>query len=963
MVKKILCALLVLMMAGLASVALAEYCEHGSEQSPCDIGWQVDHFGQQHRRVCTNHVEEKEDPFSYMPVTEWAACTPDADGECTTCGHDYIREPVEPEPLPEDELFIMMLEYYLSWCEENGVVPFQTSASGSKLTIQLSDEFLQFSDEMGFPVTETMLAKSTATLTLPDGMTYPATGKAVKPAVELSLSEYGPGETMWMIGMMSIGDVIYVNNVSPGTATVKMVISLMTGDVYTLQQNFTIEGQGPYCKYGSASSPCDIVWDAANRKHASFCKNHVEEKDDPYSYVQVTDWEDCTFRASEYICDTCGADYTPSGPSESDYEAMMVEIYYRLLERNGVPPLEIIFSEDHVSIKLGEQFIMCMLEERIPVTNELKEATVYTLTLPEGTEYPYEGRPVFPTATLDVSPNGPGAWLQRAGLLYNDSVQYENNQAPGTAMATMAIHVDGKAGMTLVAKYTIVGAVSGEYCIYGGPTSPCEIIWSVRSDERIHRRVCRTHREKEDYEQMIPVTDWEPCTPGEGGVCTGCGKDYDKSDNEMTEDDIMAYMVEYYARTAAEFGEAIRATVAGNELTFSMRDEYFGYLAESNVPVPQTMHGSITYTLVLTNGDEFAATGEPITPEVEVRATENGPGHWLEDVGLMEIGKPVYANNVEPGKATVSVTFEFTMGEPHTITAEFTILGEGPFCKYGSPSNPCDIRWDADRNEMKHRSVCVNHVEDKEDMYSYVVVTDWEDCNFFNDGYICDVCHADYTPKEEPDDGDFEAELLKLYNEMMEMQGRAPIYVEYSRASMTIEFKEQFIMYLLEHGIQLSESLSATTEYVFTLEGGDSYAYTGEEICPEVILTGNGVGPGAWLEKNDLIYIREVTYIDNIEPGQATVDVLFRLVGDGNLGFTLNFTITGEGGNASKVPGDADGDNAVSLDDALNLLRAIAGEDVSINNTNADVTGDGAVDLKDVLLILQYIAGWNVSLQ
>jgi len=71
MVKKILCALLVLMMAGLASVALAEYCEHGSEQSPCDIGWQVDHFGQQHRRVCTNHVEEKEDPFSYMPVTEW----------------------------------------------------------------------------------------------------------------------------------------------------------------------------------------------------------------------------------------------------------------------------------------------------------------------------------------------------------------------------------------------------------------------------------------------------------------------------------------------------------------------------------------------------------------------------------------------------------------------------------------------------------------------------------------------------------------------------------------------------------------------------------------------------------------------------------------------------------------------------------------------------------------------------
>lgn len=960
--KKILCALLTLLLALGATAALAEYCEHGSEQSPCDIGWQVDHFGRKHRRVCTNHVEDKEDPFSYMPVTEWESCTPAADGECTTCGHDYIREPVEPDPLPEDEQFIMMLEYYLAWCEENGVVPFQSSASGSKLTIRLSDEFQQFADEMGFPVTETMLAKSTGTLTLPDGLSYPATGEAVEPETELVFSEYGPGETMLMMGMLGIDDVVYTNNVNPGTATVKMAVGLMTGDVFTLQQNFTIEGEGPYCKYGSASSPCDIVWDASNKKHASFCKNHVEEKDDPYSYVQVTDWEACTFRANEYICDTCGADYTPSGPSERDYDAMMVEIYYRLLERNGEVPLEITVNGNGVSIALNEQFIMCMLEEAIPVTDALKAASVYTLTLPGGTEYGHEGNPVAPEISVNKSDVGPGAWMERTGLLVIGGESYENNQAPGEASVQVELHVEGMSSIALKHSYTIVGAV-GEYCIYGGPTSPCEIIWSVRSDERIHRRVCRTHREKEDYEQMIPVTDWEPCTPGEGGVCTGCGHDYDKSDNEMTEDDIMAYMVEYYCRTAAEFGEAINATVSGAELTFSMRDEYFGYLAESNVPVPESMHGSTTYTLVLTNGDEFAATGEPITPDVEVRATENGPGPWLEYNGLMVIGKPVYANNEEPGKATVSVTFEFTMGEAHTITAEFTILGEGPFCKYGSPSNPCDIRWDADRDEMKHRSVCVKHVEDKEDMYSYVVVTDWEDCNFFNDGYICVVCHADYTPEVEPDDGDIEAELLKLYNEMMEMQGRAPLYVEYSRDHFTIEFTEQFIMYLLEHGIQLSESLSATTEYVFTLEGGDSYANTGEEICPEVVLTGNGVGPGAWLEKNDLIFIREVTYIDNVEPGQATVDVLFRLVGDGNLGFTLNFTITGEGGDEPKVPGDADGDDTVSLEDALDLLRALTGEDVSINNANADVNGDGKADIHDVLLILQYVAGWNVSLK
>ena len=61
-------------------------------------------------------------------------------------------------------------------------------------------------------------------------------------------------------------------------------------------------------------------------------------------------------------------------------------------------------------------------------------------------------------------------------------------------------------------------------------------------------------------------------------------------------------------------------------------------------------------------------------------------------------------------------------------------------------------------------------------------------------------------------------------------------------------------------------------------------------------------------------------------------------------------------------PGDTDGDEQVTLNDAIALLDALANGGV-INYDNADVNGDGQIDAKDALLILQYIAGWNVSLK
>lgn len=59
------------------------------------------------------------------------------------------------------------------------------------------------------------------------------------------------------------------------------------------------------------------------------------------------------------------------------------------------------------------------------------------------------------------------------------------------------------------------------------------------------------------------------------------------------------------------------------------------------------------------------------------------------------------------------------------------------------------------------------------------------------------------------------------------------------------------------------------------------------------------------------------------------------------------------------LPGDADGNGSVDMQDALLVLRfamsLIGGE--SIDAANADMNGDGTVDMQDALLILRKAMG------
>lgn len=501
-------------------------------------------------------------------------------------------------------------------------------------------------------------------------------------------------------------------------------------------------------------------------------------------------------------------------------------------------------------------------------------------------------------------------------------------------------------------------AALAEGCKYAGQGGHCEIKWWVDTTLRMHCRACFYHVEdKEDSQSHVPVTDWAFCTLDEGGQCTTCGWDYEKEQEDYSE----IFWLEYYMMLSAELGLApVDVHLNSNVMAIEMSPDFFETLDAMGIPYTETMMVDTTYTLSLPGGTVYAYDGAPVTPAVKTDASQYGPGAWLEKNGLLSFGEVTYHSNSAPGTATASVEVTLKRGNTYTLSIPFTIEGDGPYCKYGSTDSPCDIRWTANAAAQQHRSICTNHVEIKEDPYSYVQVTGWEDCTL-DENQVCTVCGASYAAQE-PDTDDYDALMRELYEMMMAETGRAPIDVQYGQDNMIVQFTEDYLNLLMEYGIPVDDGMNGITAYTFTF-AEDSYAFTGEEICPEVIMDSNGKGPGAWLEKHELIYIRDVTYSDNIQPGQATAMVRFRLVGDGNLLFTLHFTIEGAEIEEPKLPGDADGDSSVTLSDALDLLRAVAGEDVSINADNADVNGDGQADLYDVLLILQYIAGWNVSLQ
>ena len=129
-----------------------------------------------------------------------------------------------------------------------------------------------------------------------------------------------------------------------------------------------------------------------------------------------------------------------------------------------------------------------------------------------------------------------------------------------------------------------------------------------------------------------------------------------------------------------------------------------------------------------------------------------------------------------------------------------------------------------------------------------------------------------------------------------------------------------------------------------------SYTYTGSAINPTPTVK---VGSTTLTAGTDYT----VSYKDNTNAGTATVTI----TGKGNYKDSAlkTFTITA---NSGRVPGDANGDGIININDVLLIQQFIAEWNVDVIEANCDVNGDQKVNINDVLLIQQKIAQWDVEL-
>ena len=234
--KKLLRALLLALFC--VTAALAEtYCKYGNAESPCDIIWWVKGETREHCRACRNHVEDKEDPRSYVQLTEWQACQVDeSTGKCSICGMTYKNSS------SEENLEKYLLEYFVAMGKEAGTAPVDAKASGSTLEIGFAKYFRNAMMERGYLTSESLMVPSEYTLTLPGGNEYAWAGEPVTPEIKLEKTDYGSGVWLENKGQLTIGSAVYTNNTDPGTAAVSVEVSVKNGRTYTLTKSFTITG-------------------------------------------------------------------------------------------------------------------------------------------------------------------------------------------------------------------------------------------------------------------------------------------------------------------------------------------------------------------------------------------------------------------------------------------------------------------------------------------------------------------------------------------------------------------------------------------------------------------------------------------------------------------------------------------------------------------------------------------------
>lgn len=240
-VRVLLCALLIFCFA--MGTALAESCKYCTDESPCDVIWWVDTQERTHSRACRNHVEDKEDSFSYVVIAGPYPCTPDSTGACTVCGWDYVKDEND-----EDYRNAYMLEFLYMMLAE-GTKPVDLVPAGKQMSVSFTDAYFENLHAAGVSAPEAMYVDTVYTLET-GAASFPYTGEPITPA-SLSCSAYGPAGFLIQQEILTISGIQYENNTQPGTATASVTFSIRDSITETLSVSFTIAGE--------AQEP-DIEW-------------------------------------------------------------------------------------------------------------------------------------------------------------------------------------------------------------------------------------------------------------------------------------------------------------------------------------------------------------------------------------------------------------------------------------------------------------------------------------------------------------------------------------------------------------------------------------------------------------------------------------------------------------------------------------------------------------------------------
>lgn len=103
---------------------------------------------------------------------------------------------------------------------------------------------------------------------------------------------------------------------------------------------------------------------------------------------------------------------------------------------------------------------------------------------------------------------------------------------------------------------------------------------------------------------------------------------------------------------------------------------------------------------------------------------------------------------------------------------------------------------------------------------------------------------------------------------------------------------------------------------------------------------------------------------DGAELGESEISIepFTEDIVDGNLDIIPCETVSGTITLTDGVPGDADGDGVLNMQDLGLLMRYLTGWNVEVDTTALDVNRDGKVNNRDFALIQRHLNGWDVEL-